>query len=128
MSKAPIDRITLFIAALGVVVTIACAVLRGPHAAMSAGIGAALALVNFMFLRSIVARVVGLEIKASGKFVGLLFLKMGGLMAAVFIVIIRGWVEPIAFTLGMSSLVVGLIVSSLLFAQPSAQSAANQES
>jgi ATP synthase I chain len=114
MLKLTADRMIAAIAAFGVAATIAGFMLGGGSSAFSAALGAAIGLVNFIFLRSIVSRVVGRAIETTGPFVGLLFLKMGGLMAIVFIVLAQRWVEPIAFVLGLSALVAGLLTASFL--------------
>jgi hypothetical protein len=54
--------------------------------------------------------------------IGLLFLKMGAVMGLVFLVIIRGWVTLIPFTIGLSTLSVGLIANSLLWQREDRQS------
>jgi hypothetical protein len=103
----------VFVAVLGLVTSLAALILAGSHAGLSAATGAALALANFMLLRTIVARIVDGDMRHKGSVAALLFLKMGVLMGLVYLVIAREWVEPIAFTVGLSSLVVGLISSSL---------------
>lgn len=113
MSKASATRMTVFVAVLGLLTSLAALVLAGSHAGLSTAVGATLALANFMLLRTIVARIVDGDMHRKGSVVGLLFLKMGVLMGLVYLVIARHWVEPIAFTVGLSSLVVGLISSSL---------------
>ena len=112
MTKASADRMTLFVAALGLMATLTCFFVSGGVAAYSAGVGAGMALANFLLLRMIVVRVVEGDLHRKAPFIGLLFFKMGGLMFLVYWVIAQHWVEPIAFTVGMSSLAVGLIVSS----------------
>jgi hypothetical protein len=56
-----------------------------------------------------------------GPVVGLLFLKMGGLMGMVYLVIARHWVRPIPFMVGLLTLVVGLIANMLLAPRESRQ-------
>ena len=107
-------RMTVFVAGLGLATTLAAFQLAGSHAAVSAACGAALALANFLLLRTIVQRIVVGDMHRKAPVLFLLFLKMGGVMALVYLVISRHWVEPIAFTVGLSSLVVALIAHSLL--------------
>lgn len=114
MNKASATRMTVFVAVLGLLTSVAALLLVGSQPALSVGVGAALALVNFLLLRSIVVRIVDGALHRKGPVIGLLFLKMGGLMGLVYLAIARGWVEPIAFTVGLSSLVVGLIASSFV--------------
>jgi hypothetical protein len=114
MNKASATRMTVFVAVLGALTSAVALLLVGREAAQSVGLGAALALVNFLLLRSIVVRVVDGAMYRKGPMIGLLFLKMGGVMGLVYLVIARGWAEPIAFSVGLSSLVVGLIGSSFV--------------
>jgi ATP synthase I chain len=114
MNKASATRMIVFVALLGLTTSVAALLLVGSQAALSVGVGATLALANFVLLRTIVAKVVDGALHRKGPVIGLLFLKMGGLMGLVYLVIARHWVEPIAFTVGLSSLVVGLIASSFV--------------
>lgn len=114
MNKASATRMLVFVAVLGLVTSLAALWLVGSQAALSVGVGAALALANFLLLRTIVVRIVDGAMHRKGPVIGLLFLKMGGLMGLVYLVIARHWVEPVAFTVGLSSLVVGLIASSFV--------------
>ncbi len=121
MTKASADRMTLFVAAFGAALTIASYAVAGRAAAYSTLTGAGLGLANFLLLRAIVVRVVEGDMHRRGPFIGLIFLKMGVLMGLVYWVIAKHWVEPVAFTVGISSLVVGLIVSSLFVHIPPTQ-------
>lgn len=114
MNKASATRMIVFVAVLGLSASVAALWLVGRQAALSVGVGAALALANFLLLRTIVVRIVDGAMHRKGPVIGLLFLKMGGLMGLVYLVIARHWVEPVAFTVGLSSLVVGLIASSFV--------------
>jgi len=75
--------------------------------------GATLALVNLVVLRSIVLRVVSGDIHTKLPLLALIFVKMGAFMALVFWLIAQRLVEPVTFTLGLTSLVVGLITGSM---------------
>lgn len=120
-NKSAAIRMTVFVAGLGLGTTLAALLLAGSHAAVSAATGAALALANFLLLRTIVQRIVLGDMHRKAPVIFLLFLKMGGVMALVYVVISRHWVEPIAFTVGLSSLVVGLIANSLFAPRDSRQ-------
>jgi hypothetical protein len=113
MTKPAPDRLILFVAAFGTVISLASLSMAGGLAGMSTAVGSALALVNLLVLRTIVWRVVSGDIHAKLPLVALIFLKMGAFMALVFWLIAKHWVEPVAFTVGLSSLVVGLIAGSL---------------
>jgi hypothetical protein len=91
-------------------------------------VGSALALVNLVVLRSIVLRVVAGDIHTKTPLLALIFIKMGVLMFLVYLFISKQWVEPIAFTIGLSSLVVGLISGSLFLSPSRARARASQRS
>jgi hypothetical protein len=115
-------RMTVFVAALGLATSLAVLLAAGSHAALSTAAGAALALANFLLLRTIVHKIVTGDMQRKLPVIGLLFLKMFGVMGLVYLVIIREWVEPIPFTIGLSSLAVGLIANSLLTQREGRQS------
>ncbi|HEX2677959.1 MAG TPA: ATP synthase subunit I [Polyangiales bacterium] len=107
---------TLFVAAFGMLATIAAFALYGRGVAGSTGLGALVALCNFLILRFIVVRVVEGDMHRKLPFFAALFAKMGALMVFVYYVIAHHWVEPIPFVAGLSALVVGLLVSSVSLA------------
>ena len=113
---------TAFVAVLGLAASLGAVAVAGSRAGVSTAAGAALALANFLLLRTIVQKIVLGDMHRKLPVIGLLFLKMGGVMVLVYLAIIRGWVEPIPFTIGLSSLVVGLIANSLLTQRESRQS------
>jgi ATP synthase I chain len=115
MTKASADRMTVFVAALGLAIALGYLSVS-TRAALSAGVGGVVGLLNFLALRYIVGRVVDGDMQRKAGLIGLIYLKMGGVMFAVYWVISSGFVAPIPFTVGLSSLVVGLIVSSLIAA------------
>jgi hypothetical protein len=110
MSKTAIARLTWFILGLGLVVTAVVYVWLGRAAAQSAAVGAVVALCNWYLLRVIVARVVSGNMRSQAKFSLLLVAKMGALMGLVLVLIRSGLVQPVAFTAGLSSLVVGALL------------------
>ena len=114
MIKSTADRLTLFVAAFGAMISLATLAASGPRAGWSAAVGAVLALLNLVVLRTLVFRVIQGDIHTKLPLLVLVFLKMGAFIALVFLAITRGWVEPIAFTVGLSSLVVGLITGALV--------------
>jgi len=115
-------RMTSFVAALGLATSCAVFIAGGVHAGLSTAAGAALALANFVLLRTIVQRIVTGDMHRKLPVIGLLFLKMGAVMGLVFLVIIREWVAPIPFTIGLSTLAVGLIANSLFMHREDRQS------
>jgi hypothetical protein len=110
MSKTAIARLTWFILGLGLVVTAVVYAWLGRAAAQSAAVGAGVALCNWYLLRFIVARVVSGNVRSQAKFSLLLVAKMGALMGLVLVLIRGGLVQPVAFTAGLSSLVVGALL------------------
>jgi len=113
-SKQAAIRMTVIVAAFGLATTIAAFLVGGSHTGVSTAAGAALALANFMLLRTIVQKIVVGDMHRKAPVIFLLFFKMGGVMALVAVLILRKWVEPIPFTLGLTSLVVALIANSFL--------------
>ena len=120
-SKSAAVRMTVWVAGFGAATSLAVLAFAGARAGMSAAVGAALALANFVLLRIIVQKIVLGDMQHRGPVVALLFFKMGALMALVYLVIARHWVEPIPFTVGLSSLVAGLISTMLLAPRASRQ-------
>jgi hypothetical protein len=114
MIKSDAERLTLCVAAFGLLISLGGLVIGGVHAGLSAAGGATLALLNLLVLRTLVLRVMEGEIRRKLPLLFLIFLKMGAFLTLVSLAIARHWVEPIAFTLGLSSLVVGLITGSLV--------------
>jgi hypothetical protein len=113
----PTDRLTLVVAAFGLVISMAELALAGAHAGMSAAVGAALAILNLVVLRTILVRIVVGDFHNKLTLVSLIFVKLGGFMFLVYWLISKHIVEPIAFTVGFSSLVAGLIAGSLFIAR-----------
>ena len=113
MTKAAPDPLFLSVAAFGAAISLACLAFSGTLSGFSSAVGSVLALVNLVILRSIVLRVVSGDIHTKLPFIALIFIKMGAFMFLVFWMITRHWVEPVALTLGLSSLAIGLIVGSV---------------
>ncbi len=113
-SKSAAVRMIAFVAFLGLATSLAVLAAGGVHAGVSSAAGAALALANFLLLRTIVQKIVTGDMHRKLPVIALLFFKMGAMMALVSVMILREWVAPIPFTIGLSSLAVGLIANSLL--------------
>jgi hypothetical protein len=122
MTKSDADRLTVIVAAFGLAMSVGGLVVAGSHAALSAAAGSALALVNLLVLRTLVLHLVDGDIHLKLPFLALVFVKMGAMMALVYWAISHGWVEPIAFTVGLSSLVIGLIAGSLFLTRSGSRS------
>lgn len=128
MTKLAPDPLFLSVAAFGVAISLATLSFAGSFAAFSSAVGAVLALFNLVVLRSIVLRVVSGDIHTKLPLVGLIFVKMLGFMFLVFWLITKHWVEPVALTLGLSSLAVGLIAGSVFVRARPAQRSQGSES
>jgi hypothetical protein len=113
MTKQTSARLLGFIAGLGAVAIAIVYSRMGLSAAKSAAVGVGLALVNWVVLRFIVGRVLGGSVRTQARFALLLVVKMAALMAAVLVLIQSGLVEPVAMTIGLSSLAGGAILGSL---------------
>jgi hypothetical protein len=114
MNRASSHRLTWFILGLGVVVTLAIYVQTGTEAAISSGLGVAIALANWYLLRVIVARVVGGEVRGYARFTFLVVVKMVILLGLIFVLLRSGLVQPLAFTIGISSLALGTLLGSFV--------------
>jgi hypothetical protein len=115
-TKPAADRLTPFVAAFGSLISLISLVCWGVAAACSTAAGAALAVVNLLILRSLVLRVTAGDLHRKLPLLFLVFFKMGAFMLLVYWAISKHWVEPIAFTIGFSSLVVGLLAGSVVVA------------
>jgi hypothetical protein len=114
MTRAAAERLTWFIAGVGAVTIAAVAALRGPVPALSTAAGVAIALANWFALRMLVDRLLGGSIRRQAGLALVLIAKVGAFMGAVFILLQGGYVQPIPFTFGVSSLMVGPILGSLV--------------
>ncbi len=114
MSKSAALRLTWFILGLGVAMTAVIYALYGRAPAQSSAIGVLVALLNWYSLRYIVARVISGSLRRKAVFSVLLSVKMGALMGVVFLLIHLRLVQPVAFTAGLSALVLGSLLGSFV--------------
>ena len=115
MDKQTAERMSAFIIGLGVILAAATYLVSGPVAGRSAAIGAGLAVVNWYLLRFLVIRITRGSARAKAGMTALVMLKMGALMGLISLMVAAGWVQPIAFIVGMSALVGGLLFGSFLY-------------
>ncbi len=115
MNKQAADRMSAAVAAMGIALTAIAFFVKGQGFAAGTGVGAAVAVANWMLIQWIVGRVTGGSTRGQAAFMLLLVAKMGALMALVYVVLSRGWVQPIAFALGISALFGGLLAGSVLY-------------
>ena len=112
MTRAAAQRLTWYILALGAIAIAAVYGLRGAAAAQSATVGVVVALANWFSLRFIVGRVVRGDVRTQTRFALLLVVKMAAVLGVVLALIVSGWVEPIAFTIGISVMALGALFGS----------------
>lgn len=115
MDKRTAESMSVFIVGLGLALTVGAYGYAGGVAGRSAGIGAVIACVNWFLLRFLVGRVISGSVKVKAGLVFAVLLKMGALMGLIALLIAAGWVEPIAFVVGLSALVGGLLFGSFLY-------------
>ena len=114
MTREASARLTWFIAGLGLLATLGLSLAYGVQAGASGALGAAVALANWFALRVLVDRIVGGSVKQQAGVALLLIGKMGGLMALAFVLLKSGWVQILPFTVGVSSLMAGALLGSLV--------------
>jgi hypothetical protein len=115
MNKIAADRMTYYVVGLGLIAVVAVYALMGGAAAGSTAIGVAVGLLNWFIQKFIVGRLLsGGGQKSQLAASALLFLKMGLLMAGLFVLLRSGLVQLIPFTVGISTLVVGVIAGGLI--------------
>ena len=114
MNRIVADRMTYFVMALGVVAVGAVYALMGAEAALSTAVGVGVGLVNWLIQKFIVGRLLSGGQKSQLGAAALLFLKMGLLMGGLFVLLRSGFVQLIPFTVGISTLVVGVIAGGLI--------------
>jgi hypothetical protein len=115
MNKLAADRMNVGVAATGVALSAIAFLVAGPAFGLGTAVGAIVALANWSVIQWIVGRVTGGTTRSQAGFMLLLVAKMGALMALVYVVLSRGWIQPIAFAVGMSALFGGLIAGSVLY-------------
>lgn len=109
MNRAFAERMTWVIAGLGLLGSALAYAQYGLFTASSVAAGAAIGVANWLLLRYIVGRVVGGNVKNQAGFTMVLMFKMGALMGLIFFLIQAGLVEVLPFTLGLSTLMVGVL-------------------
>jgi hypothetical protein len=113
MTKNPADRLSYFVIAFGVIAVLCVFGLMGMDAARSTGVGVCVGLANWYLLRFIVGRLVSGGQKSQLGAAALLFFKMGLLMAGIFVLLRSQMVQIIPFTVGVSTLVLGVLAGGL---------------
>ena len=114
MSAKVVERLTWFIVGIGLAVTAGAYALHGSAAGRSVAAGSAVALGNWFLLRFILARVIAGSMRSKAMFSGLVVVKMAALMILVFVLLHSHWVQPLPFTIGVSTLIVGSLLGSFV--------------
>lgn len=110
MESRTLNRITLHVAAVGAVLSGGAFLVVGGAPAVGTLVGAVVAVANWLALRWVIGRVAKGSARTRAVLMTLLALKMGALMAVCYALIVRFDVHAIGFTVGISSLVVGLLL------------------
>ncbi|MBN1652667.1 MAG: ATP synthase subunit I [Deltaproteobacteria bacterium] len=126
MNRSAISTISVFIGGFGLLFALATAVVLGASSGLSAAVGALIAIVNFILFGWIVNRVVGGSVKKRAALMFLLIAKMGVLFGLIYYLVTRQWVEPVAFMVGFSALVVGVLTGSFSYLKSGSRSAGRE--
>lgn len=113
MNKIATNRITISIVGLGILLAAVTYGVAGIYSGGSAAVGAIIAVANFYLFGWIADQVVKGSVRKRTGLMFLLVVKMGALMALIYFLISRHWIEPIGFMVGISALVIGVIVGSI---------------
>jgi hypothetical protein len=125
-----VDRIAIWIAVFGGVLTAGAYLFGGWHFGMSALVGAVVGFANWIALRWIGMRLVRGASGPGGKkplFSLLLVLKMGAVLALVAFLLMTGIVDAVGFVIGMGALVLGVAVGGLQLANAAALAEGEEE-
>lgn len=125
-----VDRIAIWIAVFGVVLTAGAYLFGGWHFGLSALVGAGVGFANWIALRWIGMRLVrgaAGDGKRKPLFSLLLVLKMGAVLALVAFLLMTGIVDAVGFVIGMGALVLGVAVGGLQLAGAAAAAEGEEE-
>jgi hypothetical protein len=124
MTRTASSQLTYYVLGLAAIVIAALFVWQGATAAKGAAAGAAVGIANWYALRFLIGRMLVGTVRSQALFSGLLFLKLGALLGLVFLLLYTGLFQPIPFTIGLSTLVVGVLAGAFIHmtAAPAAQS------
>lgn len=109
------DRTPFYIAGLGGLATVGTYLVEGAWLGVSAAAGAIVAVVNWYLYRWIIDRVMRGNLRQQSVLMLLLVAKMGALMALIYFLISRHWVDAVGFVIGISALVAGLFIGSVRY-------------
>jgi len=112
MDSLILNRITIYIAAFGAVLSAFAFLVAGPVTGVGAVVGASIALLNWAALRWVISRVRRGNTRTRAGLMVLLVLKMAALIALSWALITRWDVDAVGFAIGTSSLVAGVLLGS----------------
>ena len=112
MDSHILNRITIYIAAFGALLSAFAFLVAGPVTGVGAVVGASIALLNWLALRWVISRVRRGSTRTRTGLMILLVLKMAALIALSWALITRWDVDALGFAIGTSSLVAGLLLGS----------------
>lgn len=116
MDRSTAQTMSYSVAGFGLAITALVFFSSGPAAGLSAAIGAGIAVANWYLLRWMVGKVVdGASERSKAGVMFLAMFKMGALMALSAVLMLREVVTPIAFGLGLSALVCGILFHSFMY-------------
>jgi hypothetical protein len=103
------------VAVIGLLMAVGAAFVWGSRMAFSVGVGAAFATSNLYLLAKIVGRVMGgAGASGAGAWSIIAVTKMAVLLGGGWLLLTRGWVDPIGLCAGYGSLPIGIALSPLL--------------
>ncbi len=116
-----IDRITLYVAGLGAMLT-AGAFMVSASVGVGALVGAAVSLADFLVIRWVAARMMAVGEKARAILSLVLVLKMSVLLGGCAAILFTGRVDPFGFMVGIGAMVLGVLFGGVHehFAAPTA--------
>lgn len=119
-------RITWFVLGASVLLTAIAFALGGLERGVGAGIGGAVAVLNWWGMRWIGERLLRANDKGRLVWGSLLAIKMAAVLGVVWAILATGLVDPLGFGIGMSALVVGILVGALHLAWSGAADTADE--
>lgn len=105
-----VPRMARYAAPLGLGATALFGYLGGGRAALSAFLGALFFALNFWALAHLVTKIL-VSSSGRGGAVALLMLKLGALFGVMGLLLHRGWVSPLPFTAGLSTVVLSMVLA-----------------
>jgi hypothetical protein len=116
MDQKLLARIDPHVIGWGVLISLGAVFLFDLHIALSVGIGAVIAIANWVGFRWIGGKIVASDGQHRARYAILLALKMTAVLAVIGLVLKTGKVDVLAFLIGLSALVLGVLSRSAMLA------------